>query len=303
MIRFAAIADIQYADQENASGRDYRASIAKFLEAAGVFAESNVPFVLQLGDAANGEMRNLLAMKELFDVAEKNGVAWRHAYGNHDFLTTDAEKAAVYEMFGVPKPGYYDFSVVDSDDSANRWRFVVLNGNEISEYAAENDAERAAARAERERNRLANDELPAVWNGAVSKTQLDWLDSRLADAEKAGENALVCSHFPLFASSKSLQTGGKLAKLFDVGIYFSTLGVSTWNGAEILDVLDRHSCVRGYLAGHLHEGAFGIRKNAAHMTLRGVVEASPNAFSFVELRRDGISVDGRGAQPSFKFSF
>ena len=303
MIRFGAIADVQYADRDDAIGRSYRASIGKFLDAAGAFAAEKVPFVLQLGDATDGGLKNYLAVQELLDVSEKAGVVWRHTLGNHDWGVPDERKKSVPADFNAGNNGYYDFTVVDPDDATNRWRFVVLNGNEISEYAASTDAERAEAKRLREASRLPSGDLPASWNGAVSDAQLRWLDERLADAEKNGEKAIVCSHFPLYAQSGSLDRRGAAAKLLNLDVYFAALGVSTWNGPAILEILDRHSCVKAFFAGHLHEGGFGVRKNVAHVTFRGVVEARPNAFAFVELRSDRIIVDGRGDQPSYEHCF
>lgn len=303
MIRFGAIADVQYADRDDAIGRSYRASIGKFLEAAGTFVAEKVPFVLQLGDATDGGLTNYLAVQEMLAAAEKAGVVWRHALGNHDWGVPDERKKSVCADFNAGTNGYYDFTVDDPDDAANRWRFVVLNGNEVGEYAAATDEARAAAKRLREAVRLPNGATPAAWVGAVSDAQLRWLDERLADAEKNGEKAIVCSHFPLFAQSRSLKKRGLAAKFLNLDVYFAALGVSTWNGPEILEILDRRPCVKAFFAGHLHEGAYGVRKNVAHVAFRGVVEARPNAFAFVELRPDRIVVEGRGDQPSYEHIF
>ena len=113
MIRFGAITDVQYANIDDASGRSYRGSIPKLLEAAGVFAREKFPFVLQFGDAMNGDWNNHAAVCEIFKVAEKNGVVWRHVLGNHDLLVSDVQKSAIYADFNVPASGYYDFAAVD----------------------------------------------------------------------------------------------------------------------------------------------------------------------------------------------
>ncbi len=304
MLRFAAIADVQYGDLDDTIGRHYRQSLEKLIAAAGEFASEKVLFAMNFGDALQAEWSNALAIKEIFDVSEKHGgIHWRHVLGNHDFVIPDDKKKDLYGLFNLKKPGYYDFAVVDPDDPANKWRFVVLNGNEISVYASENDEERQAAQEERQKHALANGSLPNNY-GSVSKRQLQWLDERLKYAGEESENVLVCSHFPLYASSKSLHSPRtKLASLVDVGIYYSDLGVSTWNGREILEILDKHTCVKGYLAGHLHEGSYGERKNVAHVTFKGVVETDTNAYSFIELSKDSIKVDGRQEQPSYEFRF
>jgi len=303
MIRFASIADLQYGNLDTIGNRYYRESFSKFLISAGEFVRADVEFVMNFGDTIQSDYSNNLAMVELFRLAEKHGVTWRHVLGNHDFLVEDAQKPQIYTNLGLEKPGYYSFSISDKEDASNKWRFVVMNGNEISEYAAETDEERAAARREREARKLADGSLPYEWNGSVSRKQLDWLDAQLKEAETSGENAAVCSHFPLFASSKSLQSRSKLAAIVDLGIYYSDMGVSTWNGREILEVLDKHACVRAYLAGHLHEGSYGVRQNVAHITFNGTVEANPYAYAFVELTSKSIEVKGFGTQPSYKREF
>ena len=304
MIRFAVIADVQYGNLDILGARNYRESIPKFLRAVGEIASEQALFTLQLGDASQSDWENHLAMKELFDVAEKAGISWKHVLGNHDFLVADEKKRDLYTDLSLEKPGYYDFVVNDPEDDSNVWRFVVLNGNEISSYAAETTAEREKAKEERNRWKLADGNLPADWNGSVSQQQLQWLESRLKLAAKQKEKALVCSHFPLFANSKSLDSDRtRLASLLDVGIYYFNLGVSTWNGKQILDILDKYPCVKGYLAGHLHEGSYGVRKNVAHITFKGIVETIPNAFAFVKLTSNSIIVEGKEAQPSYEFHF
>ena len=306
MIRFAAIADVQYADADDKIGRHYRASYEKLLAAVGEFAEQkDVAFAMNFGDAYDHDWENALAIQELLRVSEERGkLKWRHVLGNHDFSVPRDKKADVYGVFHLKKPGYYDFSLVDADDESNKWRVVVLNGNEISLYAAESDKERKAAKEERAKRKLADGSDPHDYNGSVSATQLKWLEKRLKAAEDDDQNVLVCSHFPLYANSKSLHSDRtRLASLINVGIYYSDLGVSTWNGREILDVLDRHPCVKAYLAGHLHEGSYGERNNVTHVTFRGLVEAETTAYAYVELGKTAIRVEGKGEQPSYDFKF
>ena len=305
MIRFAAIADVQYADADDKIGRHYRASYEKLLSAGGEFSRADAAFAMNFGDAYDHDWENALAIKEVLGVsAERGKVKWRHVLGNHDFSVPLDKKAEVYDVFNLKKPGYYDFSLVDRDDESNKWRVVVLNGNEISLYAAENDAEKRAAQKERAKRKLADGSEPHNYNGSVSATQLEWLDKKLQEAEKEGQNVLVCSHFPLYANSKTLNSPRtRLASLVNVGIYYSDLGVSTWNGREILEILDRRPCVKAYMAGHLHEGSYGERNNVAHITLRGIVETETTAYAYVELGKDALRVEGIGEQPSYNFKF
>ena len=116
MIRFAVITDVQYGNLDDLGARTYRESISKFLRAAGEIATEEVLFTLQLGDASQSDWENHLAIKELFDIAEKAGIKWKHVLGNHDFLVDNEKKPDLYADFGLEKPGYYDFVVNDPED-------------------------------------------------------------------------------------------------------------------------------------------------------------------------------------------
>lgn len=304
MIRFAVISDVQYGDLDSSANRSYRESLSKFLLATGEILIEKPSFVIQLGDASQSGWHNHTAILELFKVAEKHGITWKHTLGNHDFLVPDSMKQQIYKNFGLNVKGYYDFLVEDSHDANNLWRFIVLNGNEISTYAATTPEEKKFAEEERKRWQTLNDVLPQSWNGSVSIEQLQWLENKLTMAEKNQEKVIICSHFPLFAKSQSLNSKrSKLASLLNLDIYYSNLGISVWNGDEIFNILDKHDCVKGYLAGHLHEGSYGIRNNVAHITFKGMVENTPNAYAFVELTPTSIIVDGRSTQPSYRFDF
>ena len=55
-----------------------------------------------------------------------------HALGNHDFDVADEYKAKVPERMGM-KSKYYDFKV-------EGWRFIVLDGNDVSFHAYPKDS-------------------------------------------------------------------------------------------------------------------------------------------------------------------
>lgn len=304
MIRFAIMTDIQYADLDDWQQRAYRNSLSKFLLATGEIARNNVSFVLQLGDASQEGWENHSAMLELFKVTEKNGISWRHVLGNHDFLVPNEKKSLLFTNFNLPPKGYYRFQLKDSQDVNNKWQIIVLNGNEISFYSAKSSEEIETAQKEREKWRLSNGSLPKSWNGSVSTQQLEWLETQLKIAEANRENVIICSHFPLYAKADSIKRFKNiLGSLLDIDVYYSRLGISTWNGDEILAIMDKYSCIKGYFAGHLHEGSFGIRNNVAHVTFKGIVENIPNAYSFVELTPKSIIIKGCEAQTSYQFNF
>lgn len=295
MIKFGVFADLQYADQNKTEKRDYRASLEKFLKMAGFFSDEKLPLVLQLGDAMNGGFENLLKIEELFRASR---LPIKSVLGNHDFQVERSKKKEVKKLLGIPPKGYYSFELRDPENANNRWRIVVLNGMEISTFAAENDEELRRARSVREKYRIGGPKgkLPYDWNGALSQTQLQWLDSTLTKAESQKENVIVASHFPLYSSMQNIDKIPKIGFLKNLGIYFFTLGVTTWNGQELLDLMDRHSCVKAYFAGHYHDGGFGTHKKIHHVTFRGLVE-TPCAHAVVTLEENLISIKGYGVEP------
>lgn len=282
MLRIGVIADLQYADADSVGKRNYRASISKLIEAVGELESAGVDAIINLGDSFDHGWDNLTAVAEIFSYIRK---PFYNVLGNHDYLVPDEKKSEIAKRLLIADPrGYYSFQMTDPENN-EVWRFVILNGNEISTYSARNDEERAAAQRFRESHLLEDGTLPQTWNGAMTQVQLDWFNLQLAEAQRNGESVIVCSHFPLFSQggSDSLSSTVPFAKFLPV--YYGKLGYSQWNADSLLDILDYYpDVVKGYWAGHLHEGAFGVRKNVPHITFRGIVEAEPNAYEVMTLQ-------------------
>ncbi len=301
MIQFGIITDIQYADKDPQDKRIYRDSIEKFLTAAGTFRERKTPFIFQLGDPVEEGWNNLTCMAELF---QRSNLKFRNVLGNHDFNIERDHKEDVYRILKVAKPGYYSFIPKDSDipkdseqSTNNRWRFIILFGLELGYPTAMSKKEEENVRKLQEQYRLKTGKLPFSWNGCLSKKQLQWFEKELTEADRLQEKVLVFSHFPLFSYARTVEGFPNLGSVGNMGIYFSKLGVSTWNGMDVLDIMDRHMSVKAYFAGHLHEGGFGTRKNVHHVTFKGVVE-SKNAYAIVTLEENMIRIEGFGEEPS-----
>lgn len=317
MITFGIFADLQYADQDDQKGRNYRGSIARFLAAAGEFKARNLPFVIQLGDVVDRQWSNLTKIEELFQRTQLNIIS---VLGNHDFVVEDDEKSNVLSLLKIPAPGYHCFypSAIshssstsisslsqEQESDSGRWRIIILHGIEISLVTAIGEQQQQEATALREKYRLKNGDLPASWTGYMSQTQLDWLEKELTIADEKREHVLLCSHFPLFAQGESFVNARNIGETLNIGktfnelpIYYSLMGASVWNGRELLEILDRHPSVKAYFAGHLHEGSYGLRKGVHHVTFKGMVESFPNAYAFVTLEKDRIIIEGEGKEPS-----
>ena len=287
VLRIGIITDLQYANADSIGKRNYRDSIGKFLEAVGALEEEGVDAIFNLGDSLDHDWYSLTAVSELFSSIR---LPFYNLLGNHDFLVPDEKKDEICPLLRIPNSeGYYTVSMTDPE-SGYVWRFVFLNGNEISLYAARTNEERQAAQKVREKYPLEDGTLSKDWNGAMSRKQLDWLDTQLSNAQKDAERVIVCNHFPLFCQGGpySVSQSVPLANLLP--LYFAKLGYSLWNADELLEILDKYpGLIKGYWAGHLHEGSFGIRAGVPHITFRGIIESEPNAWAVMEIQGEGAS--------------
>jgi len=127
VISIGIIADVQYADTEAAGTRYYRSSVRKLREALTSLAKDSVDFVITLGDLID---RDIKSYDPLLDIMKSSGLRFYHVTGNHDYSVDKAHKRRLPEVY-FKKPGYYSFS-------ESSFRFIFLNGNEISKYSTNN---------------------------------------------------------------------------------------------------------------------------------------------------------------------
>jgi len=164
------------------------------------------------------------------------------------------------------KNSYYDFS-------CSGWRFIVLDGMDISTHGwPEENENYRRAKAYLEANPDA-----ASYNGAISEAQITWLRERLKCSGQAGEKVIVFCHHPVFekASQKSLLL---------------------WNHRDIVALLEKYPCVAAYVSGHDHSGGYAFHGGIHYITLQGMVEspASGNAYGILDVYKDRIVLNGVG---------
>lgn len=266
---FGVVADVQYCDCDTNGSRYYRASLGKLAEAVEIFNRENPDFVVQLGDLID---RNQASYLDVLPVLQRIEMPMCHVSGNHDFSLNDEvqgkERDRVLELLALER-AYYDFR-------HEGWRFVVLDGNDVSLYAA----------ADREVLRQAKGILDSLlengaenaqpWNGGLGVEQLSWLDRTLAEADEAGERVILFCHFPVYPENVH----------------------NLWNDDEVLAILDAHPSVAAYINGHNHAGNYAVRKGVHYLTLHGMVE-TPNttAFALIGVTPRNLQVNGWGREP------
>ena len=276
ILTFGVVTDVQYADIPTQGKRHYRESIPKLEGCVADFNKMKPEFVIHIGDTVNEGLANYDPVMSLF---EKLSMPRYMVLGNHDVSVEVDSKAKILARLGLDKlgggKGYYDFARAG-------WRFVVLNGNEISIVGnAPGSPERKAADAFVADLKKKGAKNTGMYNGAVGPQQLAWMKETLAKADVAGERAIVICHFPVYPPG----------------------GSNLWNDSEVLGVLEAHKCVAAFFCGHVHGGGYAQKGSLHFVTFKGMVEADPTAYALVEVFPDMLKVTGFGAEKSRELKF
>jgi 3',5'-cyclic AMP phosphodiesterase CpdA len=159
---------------------------------------------------------------------------------------------------------YYDFAV-------KGWRFVVLDGNDVSFHAYPEGSEGHRAAELYYQNMTI--ESPK-WNGAVGPDQMSWLEDVLTKAATARENVVVYCHFPVFPE----------------GIH------NLWNASEVVQLIEAFPCVKAFINGHNHAGNYDSRNGIHYLTLKGMVNTLVNSYAVIQATEDSLIVTGYGRE-------
>ena len=230
MFSFGVVADVQYADQPATGARAYRESLAKLEQCGAALSRERLAFTIQLGDLVDGGLANL---DRILPVWNRLPGPRYHVLGNHDL---GIPREILLKRLGMRR-AYYDFRV-------RNWRFLVLDGLN----ASGREAEDLLARVKREGAPNAQ-----TWNGALGRSERDWLLATLADAARRRQRAVVFCHLPVLAESCRPEH-------------------LLWDHAEALSVLDSEPALAAWFAGHDHRGGYALRKGAHYVTVAGMVE-------------------------------
>lgn len=263
-LRFAVVADVQYADKPAQGKREYRESKAKLAAAVSEINPQAVDFVIQLGDLIDEGMDNLAAILPVYRGFRAKKY---HVLGNHDL---SAGRAVLLERLAMRGP-YYDFSL-------KGWRFVVLDGMDISAEGGWPAGSPNLLAGERMLDRLKTRSSPNAlpWDGGIGEAQKRWLRRTLHAAERAGERVIVFCHFPILAAA-------------------STPVHLLWNHDEVLGILSSSPAVAAYMNGHDHQGGYAEEGGIHFVTFQGLVESgADNAYAVVEVFSDRLEIQGHG---------
>ncbi|MBV2187467.1 MAG: metallophosphoesterase [Rhizobium sp.] len=269
LLRFGLIADPQYAPIEPNTrlNRHYAQSLGKLEAAIARLNDEALDFVVTLGDVIDRDWENFDRVLPLYD-------RLRHPHhflpGNHDFAVAADRLDQVHDKLAMPAP-WHDFSV-------NGVRLIITDGNEVSLFAPPLDDPRRVEAAERLAGLTAAGAANAqMWNAGMSAAQVDWLASRLRQAEDAGERAIVFGHYPLYPESDH----------------------NLWGADDVSALIAASPAAIGYFCGHNHAGNYGLLNGTHFVNIKGMVDTfDENAFAIVEVHDDRIEIAGFGREES-----
>jgi len=260
---FGAIADCQYCDYATSGRRHYRKSPQKLTESVNHLNKQDLAFVVHLGDFIDRDFKSFAVVNPIFAKLKAPG---RHVLGNHDFSVADDKKLLVPKTLGMPSR-YYDYTV-------GRWRFIILDSNDLSFYAHPKDSkEHKQSVAYYTKNKL----KAPKYNGGIGPKQMAWLKQVLDKADKAGERVVLFSHHPVYPESR---------------------GHNQWNAAQVVKTIEPHESVKAYINGHNHAGHYAEKKGIHYLTLQGMVDTTENAYAVISIEGELIKVTGYGREKS-----
>lgn len=272
LLTIGIFADAQYADEESSINRYYRQSLARLKEAYDTFKNENANFVINLGDIINSDIDSYKPVMELIG---SSGIETYNVTGNHDYAVVDGMKDKLPVLLKNPS-GYYSLK------TAKDFRFIFLNGNEISTYAYSDVSEVKKNKEYLDSMKAAGKKNAIDWNGGISKKQLSFLEKQLKQASKRNEKVIISCHFPVFPDN--------LHNLL--------------NYEEVLQLLNRYNNVVAWFGGHNHAGNYGRSGLTHFITFRGMVEtASANSFAIIRIYRDRMEIKGYGREPDRTITF
>jgi manganese-dependent ADP-ribose/CDP-alcohol diphosphatase len=264
-VRFGVIADVQYADRDRKGTRYYRESPRKLAACVDALNREDLAFVIHLGDFIDRGFESFDRLLPLFHRLRAPG---RFVLGNHDFDVEAKKIKDVSARLGMEER-YYDFVI-------GGWRFVVLDGNDVSLHAnPEGSAKQSQALALLEEMKARGDENAQPWNGALGAAQTAWLRGRLDKATARGERVVLFCHFPVFPVDRH----------------------NLWKDREIVALLEEYRCVAAWINGHNHAGSYALKNGIHYLTVEGMVETpDTTAWATVTAGSSRLSVNGRGRE-------
>ncbi|EAR00327.1 metallophosphoesterase [Maribacter sp. HTCC2170] len=261
------IADCQYCYCEPTTTRFYKESPDRLKEAVGILNKQSLDYTIHLGDFID---KNFSSFDTIAPIWKNLKSEKYHVLGNHDFSVADSLKYLIFNKMDL-KDRYY--SIVK-----NGWRFIVLDGNDLSIHGALTATKKQQT--DSLFNLLTTKNLPNLetWNGGLSQEQLDWVENELQLAAAKNENVGFYCHFPTLGETNDH---------------------NLWNYNQLLSIIEKYDCVKFYFNGHNHAGGYVQKDGVHYLNFKGMVDTQDStSFATVAFRKDSLFVTGYGREPN-----
>jgi manganese-dependent ADP-ribose/CDP-alcohol diphosphatase len=266
ILSFGIVTDVHYCNENPSGNRFYRASLDKLREALSTFKTSKTDFVVNLGDLIDKNFESYLPVMHILDSSQLKIYS---VTGNHDYYIDHKYFKSIPALAGN-KSGFYSFV-------QNGFRFIFLNGNEVSTYSTHNKkiieaANGMIAKLNKKGERNGRDN-----NGAIGADQIKWLTSQIDEAAAKSEKVFIFCHFPVFPEGEW----------------------NLFNDKDILQILNGYRNIIAWFNGHNHAGNYGNFNMIHFVNLKAMVETEKtNSFSIVEVYGNKIWIKGTGREKS-----
>jgi len=266
LFSFGIIADVQFCDCDPAMDRYYRNSTQKLADALDHLHQYELAFILDLGDLID---RNFTNFEKMLTIYASSKFRVYRVVGNHDFSVEDHQKTKVAQQLGLDPLAYYDFVYLG-------WRIIMLNGCELSTFAHPAGSEEdKAGRQMLQQLESTGAAHAKPWNGGMSSSQMQWLESRLQAAKRAGQKVVVCNHYPVYPPDPH----------------------NLWNDKALVQLLESYPQVVAYFNGHNHAGNYGQKEHVHFLNFKGMVDTQEeNTYAMVQVYPNKLEVVGFGRE-------
>ncbi|EYU28624.1 hypothetical protein MIMGU_mgv1a025860mg, partial [Erythranthe guttata] len=263
---FGVISDVQYADIPDGH------SLHVLQRAVKNWNHQNLKFAINFGDIVDGfcpKDQSLTSVNKIINEFRLFNGPTYHMIVNHCLYNLPRDK--LLPLLNIRNPNslaYYEFSPIPE------FRFLVLDGYDVSAigWPKDHPNTKKAVNFLAERNPNSDKNSPngligrdrrfLMFNGAIGKEQIEWLDRVLGDAMKLDQKVVIGCHLPLDADASSNEA-------------------LLWNYNEVMDVVHRYSCVKACLAGHDHKGGYSVDSHGVHhRILEAALECPPGTDAF-----------------------
>lgn len=313
---FGLVADIQYADSEDAmnfqrtSIRRYRQSLSIYEDAINHWSSApTTKFAVILGDIVDGRAAGAgdqqACLQRIIDAGNiGKGIEKFYCFGNHChycFSRTELREKLIMpnimhrkDEAGLPSNFLSNTQLYYHWSPFPGWRFVALDGYDVSIVGASSEKHKdLATRLLRDNNH--NDlsisggwftDLPrdkhrwVPYNGGIGVEQFKWIEELLTGTQDRNEQVVFFCHQPIYSPDRPK--------------------CLIWNAEEILSLLSSFSRPALWLAGHDHGGQSYIDDlGITHLVPPAPIECElgEKAFGLIDVFDDHMIMNWVGKKP------